>query len=237
MDYHNLYIKYKTKYINLKKKNMSKKTNSIELEGGSGLKNKLIEGFYFVHMTKDFPNLKGIITDGQIRLGSDIPEEQKFLSGYVDEPYVFANIYFDQLENLKWFGNYSLIFSSKIILDQDVEFIGGWGNSYITITHPSDNAKQLEKKLDLVKKFIAKPEGLPKIVLEAPPYHHHEVKFNKPIQIDKYLRAISINCPKSNFDKEQKKIKKLLKKNHLEKKIKIISGSLVPKSTELDMEL
>ncbi len=199
------YLKYKTKYINLKK-NIDNKYN-----------------FYFVHMTKNFKNFKNIIKDGKIKIGSDIPIGDKYFSGYVDEPYIFANIYFNDLDNLEWFNDLSFIIKPEIIDSQSVELIGGWGNLFIDKIEPNDSKLVKIKKINKIKKFIVKPYGLPNIVLENPKFMQHEVRFNAPIDIYKYLEGISINYTDQDELKIKiKRIKKILKKYNLEN-IKIFS--------------
>lgn len=213
INYYNQYIKYKNKYQKLK--NMQKNYN-----------------FYFVHMTKNEKNLKNIIKSGYIKLGSDIPIKDKFLSGYVDEPYIFANIIFDDLENLDFFRNYTLILSPKIIEDYNVYFLGGWGNFNLTTISPSDTNNQKNQKINLIKQFISKPYDLPQIVLESPIIRQHEVRFDKSIDIKKYLIGIGIGHSDNPNDIDNynnlEKIKKLLVKHGLTH-IKIFNYNQIPK--------
>jgi hypothetical protein len=194
----------------------SKNNNNIRLK-------QMLNNIYFIHMTKDETNLKKILKDGKIKLGSEIPIKNKYLSGYVDEPYVFTNIYNSELDNIEWFNEYSLIIKGDIIENQSVELIGGWGNIFIDKIEPTDSAEVKKKKLNKFFKFIKNPKGLPKLVLELPKNHHHEVKFDSPIDIKKYLFGLSISYTNEEEKKKKiEKIKKLLKKNNLEN-VKIIS--------------
>lgn len=206
MDYFERYIKYKSKYSRLK--------NSIE--------NKY--NFYFVHMTKNFKNFKNIIKSGQIKLGSDIPIKDKFLSGFIDEPYVFTNIYFEDLDNLEEFKDLSFIIKPEIIDSQPIEFIGGWGNISIEKIKPNDSKLVKIEKINQMKNFIENPHDLPNIVLESPKFMQHEVRFSNPIDIHKYLEGVVIGGYTNHDELEikLKKIIKLLKKYNLEN-IKVFS--------------
>lgn len=208
MSYFDKYIKYKKKYTELKNTD----TNNSKYN------------FHFFHMTKNLKNFKNILKTGQIKLGSDISEKDKYLSGYEDEPYVFTNIYFDDLDNLEWFNDFTFIIKPEIINSQPIHFVGGWGGVIIAKMEPSDSESEKLNKINQMKKFIEKPYGLPNIVLEAPKYLQHEVRFTKPIDIHKYLEGIVISGYKNENElkKKLKYMKKLLKKYHFEH-IKIYS--------------
>ncbi len=208
MNYYNKYIKYKSKYQNLKNKKKYK--------------------FYFIHGTKDMNNLESILTSGKIKLGSEIPIEQKYLSGFENEPYIFANIYFDDLKNLKHGTEYSLIISPKILGEHDIIVNAGWGNYEIEKILSSDDSGTVDSKLKLVRKFIKNPTGLPKMLLDYPSYRLHEVKFNKPIDVQKYVKGIAIyNHDEKDFNSKVSKIKKILEKTGLTD-IKVFDGNKLP---------
>ena len=199
MDYLDKYIKYKSKYTKLKK--------TIDND----------YNFYFVHMTKNLKNFKNILKSGQIKLGSNIPIKDKFLSGFVNEPYVFTNIYFEDLDNLDDFKDLSLIIKPKIINSQSIEFVGGWGNFSIAKINPNDSESVKIEKINQMKKFIEKPYNLPNILLECPRFMQHEVRFTKPIDINKYLEGVVIYYTNNDeLEKKLKKVKKLLKKYNLD---------------------
>lgn len=208
MNYYNHYIKYKSKYKNLKK------SMSVVYPKYN---------FNFLHTTKNLKNLKNILKEGLIKLGSDIPIEDKYLSGYEDEPYIFANIYFEDMDNLEWFNDYSLIIKPEIIDYQQVMMIGGWGNKEIGIINPSDNKEVKIQKLEQMKKYVLNPQDLPEILLSSPKYMQQEVRFTSPIDIKKYLEGISIGYEnEKERDEKILKIKNLLLKYDLEK-VKIYS--------------
>jgi hypothetical protein len=205
MDYYKKYKKYKNKYSKYKK----------EMDIG--------HNFIFLHMTKNLKNLKNILNDGYIKLGSEIPKEDKYLSGYEDESYIFSNIYFKDLDNLEWFNDLSLIIKPEIINEQYVMMIGGWGNSEICIINPSDSKENKIQKLEKMKKYILDPNDLPSILLSSPKYMQHEVRFTSPIDIKKYLEGIVIGYENENEKEEKlKKVKELLLEFNLEK-VKIYS--------------
>lgn len=208
MDYFTQYIKYKSKYTRLKR-NMNNEYN-----------------FYFVHMTKNFKNFKNIIKDGKIKLGCDIPVEDKFLCGDVDHPYIYFNINFNDLDNLDYFQDFSFIIKPEIINTQSIEFFGGWGLLKITEIHPEDSQSDKIKKINKIKKFVSNPYeyGLPENVLDFSKFMQHEVRFTNPIDLHKYLYGVVIpNYNKDELEKQIDKVKKLLKKYNLDN-IKIFSN-------------
>lgn len=204
MNYFDRYIKYKYKYNKFNKR-MDSEYN-----------------FYFIHMTKNFKN---IIKTGYLKLGSDIPVKHKNLSGYVDEPYVFANIYFEDLDNLEWFCDLSLIIKPEIINSQIIQFIGGWGNLLVTEINPQETKSEKIIKINEFKEYIINPYGLPDILLQAPKYRQHEVRFTSPINLHQYLDGVVIYYGNEDeLVKKVKRIKKLLKKYNFEN-IKIYSSN------------
>ena len=205
MDYYHKYLKYKSKY-NKFKNNMNSQYN-----------------FYFIHTTKNMKNLKNILKEGYIKLGSDIPIKDKYLSGYENEPYIFSNIYFKDLDNLEWFNDLSLIIKPEIIDNQSILFIGGWGNFKISEINSFDSQEEKIIKLEKMKNFIINPTDLHEFVLKLPKYMQHEVKFTSPINIKKYLYGITIGYKNNNELKTKlSTIKKILLKYNLEN-IKIFS--------------
>lgn len=208
MNYYNHYIKYKSKYKNLKK------SMSVVYPKYN---------FNFLHTTKNLKNLKNILKEGFIKLGSDVAIEDKYLSGYEDEPYIYANIYFKDSDNLEWFNDLSLVIKPEIIDEQIAILIGGWGNKEIGIINPTDSKEVKIQKLERMKNYILNPYDLPKLVLECPKYKQHEVRFTSPIDIKKNLEGISIGYNnEKERDEKISKIKELLKKYDLEK-VKIYS--------------
>jgi len=220
MDYNNRYLKYKNKYLKYKNKYQKLKMTELKMTKQYQI-NKY--NFVFTHMTKNFNNLKNIIKSGYIKLGSDIPIKDKFLSGCEDEPFVFSNIYFDDLDNLEFFNDLSLIIKPEIIENQQIIFIGGWGNIEVLQILPSDDIQLKQEKILRIKNYITEPYGLPDIVLNSPKSRQHEVRFTEPIDIHKYLEGISIYySDQDELNEKFQKIKKILTKYNLED-IKIYS--------------
>lgn len=163
------YKKYKTKYLNLKKI-INKEYN-----------------FYFMHSTTVYQNLLNILKIGVIYPGKYVAPEQRKLSGEETESdYVFTNIYFEDIENIKHFQSYSLILHPKIIEENGFIFNKNWGagptkdSIYI---NPQMNSSEINYKLKEIRNFLKNPIGLPDIIQQAPGFMHHEVLFDHPINL------------------------------------------------------
>lgn len=89
MNYFYKYRKYKTKYNNLK--------------------NKLSKNFYFVHSTPTFDNLIHILQDGILYPGKNVEPERRIYSGGLPKDFIFANIYFGDINYLSHLRDFSLI--------------------------------------------------------------------------------------------------------------------------------
>lgn len=189
--YHNKYIKYKSKYISLI---------------GGYKKN-----FYFIHGTKSIASLYKILKDGKIELGKNVPVKYKKLGGDEELEYIYAHIYFEDLNNLTHMQDYSLIMSSDIIKQYGVCFNKGWTvgpTENSIIIYKKDDDITITKKINMMKKFIKNPSSLPQKIVEFGPFMHHEILFDEPIVLNKYL--LGIVCLKCKDDTEFQKIKKII---------------------------
>lgn len=181
--YHDKYLKYKYKY------NMLKKS-----------KNET----WIVHSPLQFKNIIGILNDGIIKLGSDIPEDFLNLSGKQKLPYIFARFYFHDIPETYVHWNL-LVFDEMIFQDYEIFFNIGWKSNIDSTSlkfSPDDSKSNRNKKINLAKKIIMKSDSK----LE-PTIMNHELIFTKPIKIKKYLRAIILN-PKNK--KENKIIHEII---------------------------
>lgn len=204
MNYYYKYIKYKTKYQNLKK-------NIVEQKGG----NK--EKIFFIHSTTNYDNLIKILETNKIKISSQVEKERRNrTSGNVN--FIFGNIYFSSVNNLTHLPDYTLILSDKLLKKYDIRFNKGWtGNEILTINH-KDNYLDKKEKLEKVKNFLENPLDLPEKLRDPSGLMNHEILINKNIPIKKYL--IGIICNNCN-DEQIKEIKKYVN-------IPIFKNNLVP---------
>lgn len=220
--YHNFYVQHvlsKEFFIRINSimdssyKYIKYKTSSYSLNGGYK------KNFYFIHGTKNIMTLLSILKDGDIKLGKDVPKQYRKLSGDQPLEYIYNHIYFEDLKNLTHLQDYSLIISPDIIKDYGICFNKGWQvgptKDSIIIEKDNDN-KTIATKLKEIRKFIKNPT-LPQKIIEFSPFLHHEVLFDKPIQLDKYL--LGIMCLKCDNDPKFNHIEKIIKEKYPNVKI------------------
>lgn len=170
MDYYHKYTKYKTKYRTLKNSNNNSNNNT-----------------YILHSPLQFENLVGILNDSVIKLGKDVPKRLRNLSADVDQPYIFGRFYFKDIPktHIKW---NVLIFDKSIMSDYDIAFNLGWHasiNDKSLMFYHNDSDTIRNKKIKYVKKLINNSINDTEIDVMD-----HEILFQKPINIKKYLKAI-----------------------------------------------
>ncbi len=199
--YHNGYLKYKNRYIQMK-------------YGGANKKNK--DNFYFFHSIQ-LPVAKkiaSIINDGFLLCGQDVDTEFR---GLINEDleyykYIYANIYFKDLKNLEFaWGGGGLIFSSKLLDESDIFFNKLWKiipDKKSIHLKKEDTKEERNKKIYKIRKFLKNPKIDPKLKKLLPSMMYHEVLFDKPISI-KYLKAIvCTGCKSKDINLIQKALDK-----------------------------
>lgn len=186
--------------------------------------------FYFIHNTLTLETLEDVLKDGYIKLGKNVKTQHRKLSDSKLD-YVYGQIYFEDLDNIKYFWSPSIILHPKIMCDIEMEFHRGWGALPTKSNHiirKTDSESKIRNKLNDIRKFLKDPKELPTEIRKSFVFNH-EVVFNKKISIKKY--AVGITC---NFadKKTMNKIKQII----LDKKykLKIIHGNYpMPKYDEL----
>ena len=169
MSYHNKYIKYKNKYLTLKK---------------SLLKSDCVYNFYFVHSTFNFRNLIDILKSGTIYPGKDLPPKIMGLSGSnVNHDNIFMNIYFEDIKNLASTRTFSLFLHPKILFDNGFIFNKGWISQKNIIVTSDESPLQLNHKLSDIREFLIDPSSLPEIIRKEHGSYHHEVTFDHSISL------------------------------------------------------
>ncbi|BCS83776.1 putative transposase [Cotonvirus japonicus] len=182
--YKKKYKKYKRKYTYLKKQ----------------LNNNQVHNFYFIHSTTNFANLKDILKSGMIYPGKFLrPDQQKLSTNSED---VFANIYFEDINNLTHIQDFSILLHPNIIYHYGMFFNKGWqggGKGDIRI-NATDSPIQVTHKLNEIREFLENP-SLPEKIREFSPFLHHEVFFDHPISLDNgNLIGIMCNFCDENFE-------------------------------------
>src|SRR5688572_24539680 len=89
-------------------------------------KNKYPYNFYFIHSTTVFENLLDILKTGILYQGKYVSVEQRQFYGPEPSDYVYANIYFEDIDNIKYPRDYTLILSPKIMEENGFFFNKGW---------------------------------------------------------------------------------------------------------------
>lgn len=150
-----------------------------------------------------------ILKDGMIRMGSNIAIDKRRLSGGEEQPYVFANIEFADLNNLEHhYGNSTFIISPEILNDVTIYFNSRW-NSYIDnktiVINKDDDMIHKTDKLRIIHDYLKNMmDNKQKIIDENKmysPFMNHEIMIPMDIDIKKYIIGII-----SNHDIELKRI-------------------------------
>lgn len=204
--YKKKYEKYKNKYMNLKQQMKS------ECD---------VHNYYFIHSTTDYNNLKDILESGIIYPGKYLRKDQQKLT--IDSEFVYANLYFEDLNNIPNLPNFGLLIHPKILYENGMYFHKGWTCDCVNIIYTirrnpngtgpkegdihiktTNTPKQISKKFKQIREFIRNPLSLPKIIQNFPGTHHHEVYFNHPIKLDgENLIGIICNyCDKAEYNFE-----------------------------------
>lgn len=192
--YYNKYIKYKRKYLRLKK-----------IIGGNEKEND----YYIIHGSKSPESLLNILKDGKLKLGDEVKKKYKKM-GSDDDPHIYANIYFENVNNISHFWDYSLIFDPKILTKYGAWFNRGWLGISKTSIHIDKNeqGERLKNKIEKIQEFVQHPREIPDIVLKFPGMCHHELMFDTRIPLKDNL--LGIVCNHCN-DEKISKIKEIIK--------------------------
>lgn len=218
MSYYGKYIKYKNKYLDLKRQTV----NTDLLKNST---NDMKYNFYFLHATKNIDNILALLKKGKLLPGKDVNEKYRFLNYPDPMEYIFANIYFEDIQNLTHMRDYTLILSPDILTEQDAVFNKGWlggpetspiGRSiYI---NKNDDIMTTSKKIKEFKEFLKDPSGiLPQRVVEFSPFHHHEIVFSQSIDLKNHL--LGIVCHFCQDNPKFEKVKQIMHKKYPKAKI------------------
>jgi hypothetical protein len=131
------------------------------------------------------PHLEKILKQGFIYSGKYLPDNEIRLGGWEKLPYVYCNIYFDDIKNLPYSFGYGLIISADIIKDQGMILNKTWS------VHPTSDSIYIKphdidynQKIKLVKEQVSRLSDL------LPAMMNHEVLIKDKIDLHKYLRTL-----------------------------------------------
>lgn len=201
--YKHKYLKYKYKYIQLE--------HQYQVGGKK-------EKFYFVHFTKDINSILKILKDGYIHPGKKVPKKYRYFGDPDGMEDIYANIYFEDLDNLHYLPNYSLIINPDIIKTHNIVFHKGWGGGLFgkTITiKKNQQSKTKNKKIKEIKDWLKNIPRAKNITdhqykfIKKKGMYQQEALFDESINVDNYV--IGIICVDQNKNKV-KKLNKLLQK-------------------------
>lgn len=227
-EYYDKYIKYKKKYKRLTNQELVENSAESYKKRYKEYKKKYIklkQNYYFVHGSSSIYTVEAILEDGYLRPGADVDIKYRKLSGGEPQHYIYMNIFFEDLKNLSFMRSVSLIFHPKIMREYGMVFNKGWNvgpsnkELYSIHVNSNDSDNVINNKIKKIRKFIKNPESLPLKVREQTGLYHHEILFNKPIELKDNLLGIVCNqCSDDILDK----IKKILNDKQY-KNIKILT--------------
>jgi hypothetical protein len=213
-----------------------------------------INEFYFMHTTTVFENLLDVLRTDIIYPGKDVRPEQRQHYRINPSDYVYANIYFEDLGNIKATHNYTLLLHPKIMYQNGFFFNKGWQKipyrgpnvpnidaiTLLPINYPqpgieisdTDNQQQTNDKLKQIHDFLKNPT-LPRQILGLG-ILEHEILFDHPIDLTNG-NLIGIVCGNCNmFNDQLDLIRETIKdKSYHGAKIITAFKNALPKFTEL----
>lgn len=221
------YLKYKSKYMNLKQSIVNLDSSNYFLNGGSVDERKLVNikslklelgtkyDFFFLHMTKNFSSLISILEKGYLLPGKFVSKKHRFLSGpETESEYIYMNIYFQDLDNIQQVFGISLLLSSKLIYDNDLIFHEGWYGGNPLYLYKNDPKKTTDKKIKKIYNFIKDPHSLHENLRYG--FINHQILTSEPIPIRDNLIGIVFNISNTTSQKKNINIvKNILKSKNL----------------------
>lgn len=228
IDYEKEYKKYKLLYDNCKREIYMEKKRYGRLAKNMKRKDCLYDkyDFYFYHYYHTDEALLNILKDGYLRPSNDI-KHRRFSPLGEKLYYIYTSMYIQEVERTHHFGM-NLFLHPKLIEDYGFIFNKGWTiepNEESIVVNKDDPMSVRLKKVDEMKEWLGQIEESVEI---SPGYFSkrddimgHEVLWSEPIPLRKYLIAVAfeqsvLEPQKSNYQKNLKEIKRLLKKMDLD---------------------
>lgn len=189
------YRKYKFKYTRCK--NVKKITDYYP--------------FHFIHVTS-YENLIEILNDGMLKMGKELPEKNRRLSGGVEESaeHIFASIYFDDLNNIPQYPSFTLMLNPYLLVQQNAAFNKGWYGEIMrdTIILNPDDEELFNTSIKKIRSTLDEEIYAP-TQLNLHGWITHEILFQQNIDLGAYL--IGVLCTGCT-NQQLESINKLAKK-------------------------
>lgn len=174
---------------------------------------KHIPNFYIIHGVFKSGNMTKILNDGIIKSGSHL--SSKYLSMSSSKyplKHVFTSLYFEDLHNLTYFWQPSIVLHPKVLYECGGTFKKSWTGD---AKHSGDiviekHDKNFSKKIRMIYKFIKNPTNIPDMI-KKDPYMTHELMLNTNISLNRY--AIMVVCGVCD-DKTFNKLDRLVKRKY-----------------------
>lgn len=230
---YNIYVENKWRYINISASRggaKKKKTRKIKRENkeSEDIESKEFkENYYLIHSTFSQASLSDMLSDGFLR-----PSIQLKKQSYVSNEklnYIYANINFDDINNIDTVGGYKLFLSPELFFDDASVFNKGWFKYPVSSSihiNKNDSRDEKIKKLRIIKRYLKNPTFQPKHMIKDAGYRAHEVLFDKEIDLEKYL--IGIECDDCDIEPFKEILKDRYPNVRLFKGIKNKKGLIEP---------
>ena len=195
------YKKYQKRYLDLKRKS-------------------IMNRFRIIHTTKDFATLEQILLDNKIKQGNQVKHEPGSLS--LRNEFIYGQMYFPELENVKPFTKYNIYLDSQILDEYHAEVHIGWSRNLLTTFSPNDTNNKRKRTIEKIVTFLENPVQLPSQIRDFN-VMIHEIVFFEPLLIKKYLKAVGCHqC----LDSEIKELQTLIRDKYPETELLI--GDYLP---------
>lgn len=179
------------------------------MNGGTKIKDN--SSYYLIHGTK-FENIISIIETGYIKLGKDVGSDQRIHSGNFPEDFIYTNINFTDLKNIKYGMDCTIIINPIVMKKYGAIFDIGWGVVPNDIIIYKNDSEYDNKIIQIKNKIMNIKNYLDPILARQDDKMLHQIRINHKINV-KYIYGIIID--KSNKNKI-KYIKKIMKKKKID---------------------
>lgn len=170
-------------------------------------------GYDFLLFHNTYANnllIEKVLSDGVLKMGSELLIDERRMSGGESQPYIFTLIEFADIENLEHkYGAPTFIISPEILYDATAYFNNNW-LSYVDdksiVINKDDEIIHKKDKIKIIYNYLKyqkdhKEEKIASGKMYSP-YETHELLISKNIDIKKYI--VGVICFDKNVDNIQK---------------------------------